>query len=155
MAAMRLDSRGWHRPPGPLAAALAVALIVPAAAAAALRVDLDGGGRSDRITVEASRLVVSTGSRRVSLPVHGADGSQPRLDGALITSAGAGSFVDIDCGTARRSVVQISAEARGRVWREVRATFTLRRRAFVLSTIDRRTVTAEQASHRRCALVRQ
>jgi len=76
------------------------------------------------------------------------------VDG-FVTAAGAGGFVDVDCGRAPGSVVQISAQARGTVWRETRMTYTLQQRGFTLSSIVHRTVSQEQIAHRTCALIRR
>lgn len=68
--------------------------------------------------------------------------------------AGASGFADFDCGAALRSVVQITAEPRGSLWRETVLTFALRPAGFVLESVERRTVGLAQAAQRRCPLVR-
>ena len=181
-------------------AAVAVALVLaaPASAAATLRIDLNGDGTPDVVSVDGKRLVVVTGMHVITVPVRTADGSAPRLDGALrvhggvlllvrlrttasgvaddvyrlrgsllqrlnvaggingfVTEAGAGGFVDVDCGPAPGSVVQISAQAQGMVWRETRLMYTLQQHGFALSSIVRRTVSPAQIAHRACALIRR
>ena len=188
---MRLDS-------SLAVAAAALALATPASAAAPLRIDMNGDGTPDVVTVSGKQLVVATGLRLITTPVRTADGSTPRLDGALhvhggvlllvrlrstaagvadavyrlqgdvlqrlnvaggvngfVTAAGAGGFIDVDCGKAPGSVVQISAEARGMFWRETRMTYTLKQHGFMLSSVVHKTVSPTQIAHRQCALIRR
>lgn len=78
-------------------------------------------------------------------------GSAP--DG-LVTAMGAAGFVDFDCGTAPRTIVQITAEPRGSVWRETVLTYAMQPTGFVLARVERRTVGAAVAASRRCPVVR-
>ena len=77
-----------------------------------------------------------------------------QVDGFAIGGSG-DMYLDYDCGAAAGTVVQISGRPRGDRYRTTYATFTLRRNAFRLTGIVRRSVTVQQASHRRCAIVRR
>ena len=72
---------------------------------------------------------------------------------ALVRGGGSATFVDFDCGSAPRTVVQITAQPRGSRWDETVLTYALGVRGLVLQHISRITVSAQAASTRRCALL--
>lgn len=77
-----------------------------------------------------------------------------QVDGFAIGGTG-DTYLDYDCGAATHTVVQISGEPRGAHYRTTFATFTLARNAFRLTSVTRKSLTVEQAAHRRCAIVRR
>jgi hypothetical protein len=144
-------------------------VVVTATAAASIRLHADAGTRPRLdgamhvrgvagalllVRVHSARSGVTDavyrlrGGRLARIPIGGG------LPNGLVTAAGAAGFVDFDCGAAPETVVQISAEPRGSVWRETVVTLTLRTAGFVPTRVDQVTLSGAAAGRRRCPLVR-
>jgi hypothetical protein len=85
--------------------------------------------------------------RRLHVLGGARDGFATRLAGA--------TYSDLDCGAAAGTIVQMEIEPVGTRWRRTQFTFAFDARGFVLVGVTRQTVTAAQATHRRCAVKRR
>jgi hypothetical protein len=85
--------------------------------------------------------------RRLHVVGSAGDGFATRLAGA--------TYSDLDCGAAAGTIVQMEIEPVGTRWRRTQFTFALDARGFVLVGVMRQTVSAAQATHRRCAVERR